>query len=71
MMYIYVGLPMLLEILILIVYSRVICYSQRRNEIKTLKVSKTITRSPKEKEYGSSRSSAKITLLPNTYTGFV
>ena len=52
MMYLYIGLPMLLEMLILIVYSRVISYSQRRNEIKTLKVSKTITRSDKEEEYG-------------------
>ena len=52
MMYLYIGLPMLLEMLTLIVYSRVISYSQRRNEIKTLKVSKTITRSDKEEEYG-------------------
>jgi len=52
MIYIYTGLPMLLEILLLVVYSRVISYSEIRGRIKPQYFCMIITQSPKEKEYG-------------------
>lgn len=54
MIYVFIGLPMLLEILMVIVYSIVIYDRLEMGSILSPKVHSTIiTRSPKEKDYGN------------------